>query len=537
MVCLPRWLRRAAVVTSVQVVLAGFTAAAVAAPGDINTVAGTGTAGFSGDGGPATSAQINNPVGVDVTPDGGFLIADFGNNVVRRVSVSGTITTVAGDGSNCPHSPDPCGDGGPATSAQLNGPSDVAATADGGFLIADSSDHRIRKVSATGTITTVAGTGALCSLSSCNDGGPATAAQFVYPTGVVTTADGGFLIADSTAERIRKVSAAGTITTVAGDGSLCSSPTDPCGDGGPATSAQLNTPYGVGASLDGGVLIADTNGHRIRKVSATGMITTIAGDGTACSISTDPCGDGGPATSAQLNTPWGVAASLDGGVLLADLFDNRIRKVSAAGTITTVAGDGTSCSSPTDSCGDGGSATSAQLNYPQGIAAAADGGFLIADSGNSRIRRVAPTDAQATPEGKISARGTVETEQGPSLGFSAANDCNPTLSTRPSIVATIGGGRIWTKTHVTASSCTDQPPTSSLGFDTQTGTATGTFGAAAPSGRNGQTGTLQWTYFDSGPDSVQFTLRDSSNTIVYQVDPQRPTAYFSSSGGVWTFGP
>jgi hypothetical protein len=140
-------------------------------------------------------------------------------------------------------------------------------------------------------------------------------------------------------------------------------------------------------------------------------------------------------------------------------------------------------------------------------------------------------------EGKISARGTVLTAQGPSIGFSAANDCTPSLSTRPSIVGTATGARIWTKSTVTASDCTDQPPTSTLGFDTQTGTATGTFGPAAPGGRNGQTGTLQWTYYDNSPDTVQFTLKDSSNTVVFQAASQTPTAFRGSPGGVWTFGP
>ncbi|HEY1380878.1 MAG TPA: right-handed parallel beta-helix repeat-containing protein, partial [Gemmataceae bacterium] len=139
--------------------------------------------------------------------------------------------------------------------------------------------------------------------------------------------------------------------------------------------------------------------------------------------------------------------------------------------------------------------------------------------------------------GKISARGTVHTTQGPSITFSAANDCTASLSTQPSIIGTTAGGRIWTKTAVTTSTCTDQPPASPLGFDTQTGTASGTFGASAPGGRNGQSGTLQWTYRDASPDTVQFTLRDSSNAVVYQANQQAPTAYAGSAGGVWTFPP
>jgi hypothetical protein len=140
---------------------------------------------------------------------------------------------------------------------------------------------------------------------------------------------------------------------------------------------------------------------------------------------------------------------------------------------------------------------------------------------------------QGASQGKISARGTVQTAQGPTIGFSAANSCDPPQSTGPSIVAATSGARIWTKSTVTESTCTDQPP----GFDTQTGNATGTFGPAAPGGRNGQEGTLEWTYHDGSPDTVQFTLRDSSSTVVFQVDSQTPAALNGTPGGVWTSGP
>ncbi|MGH2982605.1 MAG: hypothetical protein ACRDKV_11255 [Solirubrobacterales bacterium] len=140
------------------------------------------------------------------------------------------------------------------------------------------------------------------------------------------------------------------------------------------------------------------------------------------------------------------------------------------------------------------------------------------------------------PEGRISARGTVQTE-GPAIAFSAANNCDPSLSTRPSVVGTTTGGRIWSKSSVTESSCTDEPPASPLGFDTQTGVATGSFGPAAPGGLNGQPGTLEWTYHDGSPDQVQFTLRDSSDDVVYEAAEQAPSPYRGSPGGVWTFGP
>ncbi len=154
----------------------------------------------------------------------------------------------------------------------------------------------------------------------------------------------------------------------------------------------------------------------------------------------------------------------------------------------------------------------------------------------SLLTAFSPT-GETPPQGKISARGTVQTVQGPAIGFSAATNCNPSLSTRPSIVGTTAGAAIWTKGTVTQSSCTDEPPASPLGFDAQTGTATGTFGPAAPGGLNGQQGTLEWFYSDATPDTVQFTLRDSSSNIVFDMAEQTPSSLRGSPGGVWTFAP
>ena len=178
--------------------------------GVITRVAGTGNLGNSGDDGPATDAQLNVPLGVAVTADGGFLIADASNNEVRKVSAAGMITRVAGTGI-----PGNSGDDGPATDAKLNGPFGVAVTADGGFLIADTGNNEVRKVSAAGVITRVAGTG---TSGNTGDDGPATDAQLNNPVGVAVTADGGFLIADTGNNVVRKVSAAGVITRVAGTG-------------------------------------------------------------------------------------------------------------------------------------------------------------------------------------------------------------------------------------------------------------------------------------------------------------------------------
>ena len=332
-------------------------------------VAGTpGVMGSSGDDGPATDAELNFPAGVAVTPHGGFLITDYRNNTVRKASAAGVITRVAGTrvaGSS--------GDDGPATDAELNSPIVVAVTADGGFLIADSDNHMVRKVSAAGVITRVAGTGAT---GSSGDDGPATDAELNSPFGVAVTADGGFLIADFGNHMVRKVSAAGVITRVAGTGATGSS-----GDDGPATDAELKSPIGVAVTPHGGFLIADYNDHTVRKVSAAGVITRVAG--TPGVIGSG--GDDGPATDAELNNPAGIAVTADGGFLIADSSNNAVRKVSPTGVITRVAGTGAAGSS-----GDDGPATDAELNSPVWVAVTADGGFLIADTRNQTVRKVLP---------------------------------------------------------------------------------------------------------------------------------------------------
>jgi NHL repeat len=228
-------------------------------------------------------------------------------------AATNNIFTVAGDGTAGSG-----GDDGLATAAQLAQPKGVAATADGGFLIADNGNSRVRRVSPAGTITTVAGDG---TSGSGGDGGPATLAQLSGLTGVATTADGGFLIGDTENDRVRRVSPAGIITTAAGNGVNGFS-----GDGGPATAAQLGTPQGVAATADGGFLIADISNNRVRRVSPEGRITTVAGGGT---LAPPAVGDGGLATAARLEVPIGVAATADGGFLIADFFHNRVRFVDA----------------------------------------------------------------------------------------------------------------------------------------------------------------------------------------------------------------
>ncbi|OGG44698.1 MAG: hypothetical protein A3F84_28760 [Candidatus Handelsmanbacteria bacterium RIFCSPLOWO2_12_FULL_64_10] len=338
---------------------------AIDAPRDIATVAGNGTSGYSGDGGAATSASLFAPIGAAVDGAGNLYIVDQNNHCIRKVSTSGVITTVAGNGT-----PGYSGDGGAATSASLNYPYGVAVDGSGALYIGDQNNHRIRKVSASGMITTVAGNG---TAGYSGDGGAATSASLNYPYGVAVDGSGVLYIADRSNHRIRKVSTSGVITTVAGNGMPGYS-----GDGGAATFASLNLPSSVSVDGSGALYIMDRSNHRIRKVSASGVITTVAGNGTA-----GYSGDGGAAASASLNFPSGVFVDESGVLYVADQHNQRIRKVSASGEITTVAGNGTAGYS-----GDGGAATSASLFYPTGVAVDGSGNLYIAD--HSRVWKAKP---------------------------------------------------------------------------------------------------------------------------------------------------
>ncbi|MFA9271710.1 MAG: NHL repeat-containing protein [Baekduiaceae bacterium] len=341
--------------------LAPAGAFAVEAP-TISTVAGTGASGVSGDGGPATDAALMFPLDVAVEADGSVLIADSNSTRLRRVSPAGVISTVAGTGAS-----GYSGDGGPATSAQLSYPSSVAVAPDGSIVFVDAFNRCVRRVGPDGIITTIAGTG---TMGSSPDGGAATAAN-ITPFAVAVERDGSVLIAESA--KVRRVDASGIITTVAGTGAYASG-----GDGGPATSAQLNMPSAVAVAPDGGILIAEMFGQRVRRVSPEGIISTIAGTG-AMGFS----GDGGPATAAQLQGPEGVAVAPDGSVLIGDRVNHRVRRVDPQGIITTIAGGG----SP-EGVGDGGPATNAALYYPTGVEATPAGKVLIADARNFRVRMV-----------------------------------------------------------------------------------------------------------------------------------------------------
>ncbi len=392
-----------------------------ASSGVVTRIAGaTSSVGFSGDGGPALLAVFNHPSALAVDSAGNIYVADQFNNRVRKIDLEGTISTVAGTGFQFP-----LGDGGLAVNATLYGPTGLAIAPDGSLIISDTINYRIRKVAPNGIITTIAGNGFG---GYSGDGGPATATGLYFPAGIAADTAGNVFIADLGNQRIRKVAANGTISTVAGTGNPGSS-----GDGGPAVNAELNSPAAVAVSSTGDVYVSDDS-SRIRRVDSTGTISTFAGTGVdgfsgdgglavnaelelATAMVFDSTGtfyfadsfngrirtvapngiintivgngiiaysgDGGPALGAQLGQPFGVALGPDGSIYVASTYNHTVRKVSTSGIISTFAGSGYSGFS-----GDSGPAAAATLNQPNSIAIDGSGNIFISDSQNFRVRRV-----------------------------------------------------------------------------------------------------------------------------------------------------
>jgi hypothetical protein len=352
-----------------HIVAVGCCWAVVAGQGEcIYTVAGTGAAGYSGDGGLGTAAQLNRPAGMIAAPGGGVWFIDQFNHRIRSLSTSGVITTVAGTGAAGFD-----GDGGPAVSAKLNQPFGMSATADGGAWVADTHNHRVRRIWPDGTIITLAGTG---SAGFSGDGSFAISAVLYYPAGVATAPDGGTWIADNYNHRIRRLWVNGIITTVAGTGTAGFG-----GDGNQGVSAQLRLPLGLSPAPGGGVWVADTHNHRVRRLWVDGSITTAVGTGSCVAA-----GDGGPATAANICYPHDVFAASDGGLWIVDHGNHRLRRMWANGNITTVAGT----SGGAGFSGDGGASIHAQLDSPAGACETAGGHAWVADQFNHRIRRILP---------------------------------------------------------------------------------------------------------------------------------------------------
>ena len=364
---------------------------------------------FGGDGGQATSpaAALNRPAHVAALPGGGYLIADSSNQRIRKVSATGVLSTVAGNGSQCPRSTDSCGDGGSPLGASLNVPHDVEPIPDGSFLIADTFDNRIRKVSADGSvITTVAGTGVPCTPADepCGHGGLATDARLSLPLAVEALSGGDFLVADqgdafaSADQRVSRIRLVhdGRMLILAGRGGPGFA-----GDGGPALDAAFNALADVKANADGGLVIADGSNCRIRAVAADGTIRPLAGyaatstPGSCISLTaSSSVGDGGPALDASFNGVASLALTAAGDIYAVDIYNSRIRRFAPGGTISTVAGTG----EQPGFNGESGTATAVRLAWPSGISVEPGGaGILITDPGNNRVRRLTPGAQPTTP--------------------------------------------------------------------------------------------------------------------------------------------
>ena len=332
----------------------------------IDTLVGNGVSGYFGDGGLGIEAGLNFPRGVAADADGNLYIADYANHLIRKVDTRGFITTVVGNGTG-----GYSGDGGSAFQAQIQAPEDVVEDDWNNLFVVDFGNHCIRKINAAGIITTIAGNG---SGGYSGDGGPARLARLENPYDAAVDIAGNLYIADYSNQRIRKVNTNGIITTVAGNGIAGFS-----GDGGPAVDAQLWAPIAVAVDASGNLYIGEYLNSRIRQVDTSGTIRTLAGNGTW-----GYSGDGGLAIEAQLNRPMGITVDASNNLYIADRWNNCVRKVHTNGVVTTVAGNGAAGFD-----GDGGPAAAAQFFNPSDVVTDAVGNLYIGDQDNHRIRKVA----------------------------------------------------------------------------------------------------------------------------------------------------
>jgi len=341
----------------------------------INTIAGVGVFGYSGDGGQATAAEFGGTYGVKVDAFGNVYIADDWNSRIRKINTSGIINSIAGNGIG-----GYSGDGGQATAAELYNPTCAALDSLGNIYITDTYNNRIRKASTSGIISTFAGTG---SGGYSGDGGQATAAKLYGPIGIAIDASVNIYIGDWENNRIRKIDRLGIINTIAGNGYGGYG-----GDGGQATAAELDAPYGIALDTSGNIYIADFTNNRIRIVNTSGIINTFAGNGFGAPLNGGYSGDGGLAITAELYYPMFIALDALQNVYITDDGNNRVRIVNTSSIINTFAGNGYGAPSGGGYSGDGGLATTAELYNPVGIDLDVSGNVYLGDNTNYRIREV-----------------------------------------------------------------------------------------------------------------------------------------------------
>ena len=363
--------------------------------GVVTTLAGTGAYGSEDGTGP--SASFGVPYGIAVDGAGNVYVADTYNNRIRKVTFAGAVTTLAGSGAA--GSAD-----GPGTAASFSSPTGVAVDGSGNVYVADNSSNRIRRVAPGGTVTTIAGSGAPTSSD-----GTGTGASFAYPAGIAVDSSGNIYVSDSGSSKIRKITPAGVVTTLAGGAGYGSID-------GPGSTATFSSPYGMAVDGSGNVYVADQSTHKVRRITPGGLVSTLAGSGKLAS--TD-----GTGASAAFNTPMGVAADFSGNVYVADAFNNKVRKITPAGAVTTVAGSGASGSAD-------GAGPAATFSSPSGVATDGAGAIYVADTLSRKIRKVSPGAVVTTLAGS-GEQGSVD---GPGASASFAD---------PRGVAVDGAGNVY----------------------------------------------------------------------------------------------
>jgi len=526
-------------------VTTNVTVSSFGGPAIITTIAGNGTGGYgagTGDGGAATATDLHNPFCVAIDASGNIYIADQSNNRIRKVSASGIISTVAGNGAAGYGAGS--GDGGAATATDLYNPTGVAVDGSGNIYIADHSNNRIRKVSASGIISTVAGNGAAGYGSGSGDGGAATATDLSSPNGVAVDGSGNIYIADEYNQRIRKVSTSGIISTVAGNGA--GGYGYGSGDGGAATATDLSSPFGVAVDGSGNIYIADYGNNRIRIVSTSGIISTAAGNGAAGYGAGS--GDGGAATATDLYNPAGVAVDGSGNIYIADANNNRIRKVSTSGIISTVAGNGVGGYGY--GSGDGGAATATDLWNPAGVAIDGSGNIYIAEYDNQRIRKVSTTSLPAITGTATVCAGATTTLSDVTIGGTwSSSNSNATVGSTTGVVTGVTGGTTATITYTFTNSCGTATTSTTVSINASPASITGTLNVCISSTTNlsdgssggtwssantavgtvGSTGTVMG--ITSGTDTIKYTLAGCSANAVVTVNAA-PTAAPTNSGAI-----